>query len=119
MVVAEAAAVKMSGEDIGSFKNKAVYRASGAPKYVDKRRRYRWMDRRTNGWMDGQTFFYRGASEHLKSVSEIKAPREVRFVALLLKMHLDIPLPLPLSCSLLRAKIKHLTIVISGSPIVL
>ena len=48
MVVAEAAAVRMSREDIGSFKNKAVYTASGAPKHVDKRRRYRPMDGRTD-----------------------------------------------------------------------
>ena len=55
MVVAEAAAVRMSREDIGSFKNKAVYTASGAPKLVDKRRRYGPTDGRTDGEMDRQT----------------------------------------------------------------
>ena len=77
MVVAEAAAIRLLREDIGSFKYKAVY-----TKHVDKRKRYRRTDRRTNatdGWTDRP--FYRGALEHLKSVSETKAPREVRFVA--------------------------------------
>ena len=49
MVVAEAAAVRMSREDIGSFKNKAVYTASGA---VDKRRRYRPTDGRTDPFIE-------------------------------------------------------------------
>ena len=63
MVVAEAVAVRMSKEDIGSFKNKPVYTASGAPKHVDKRRRH--------GPKDGRTYrptdrpYYRVASEHL------------------------------------------------------
>ena len=52
MVVAEAAAVRMSREDIGSFKNKAVYTASGAPKHVDKRRRYRPTDGRTDPFIE-------------------------------------------------------------------
>ena len=68
MVVAEVAAVRMSREDIGSFKNKAVYTASGAQKHVDKRRCYGptdgWMDGQTDGWTNRTS--YRGALEHLE-----------------------------------------------------
>ena len=51
--------------------NQAGYTASGAPKHVDKRRRYGLMD----GWTDGQTGrpSYTGASEHLKRKIETQS----------------------------------------------
>ena len=50
---------KKTNRKVGNRANEAVYTASGAPKLVEKRRRYGPTDGRTdgqtNGWMDGRT----------------------------------------------------------------
>ena len=66
-----------------AYLNKAGYTASGAPKHLDKRRRYGWTGGRTDGWTDRPS--YRDASTHLKSASEI------RFADLLINISLFVP----------------------------